>query len=113
MNIIQWVLIIIFSVILLANEDNFEITTPVAYIFLGFILFYTTPQIITQTVKNNEFSVLVAFLGANGFGMLFALYSLYNRYEDIYTQPVVPAFWWTLIYIIIVILICSFTRKKK
>lgn len=113
MNIIHWILLIFFSVFLLSNEGNHQVAVPFAYLFLGIILFFITPHVIFNVVKNDELAALVALLGANAFGVLFASYTLYNRYEDIYLQPVVPALWWTLLYIMTVAVICSLTRKKK
>ena len=113
MNIIHWGLLIFFSIFLLSNEGNHTATVPVAYLFLGIILFFITPSVIFNVVKNDELIALVALLGANAFGVLFAAYTLYNRYDYIYPQPVVPAFWWTLLYIIAVAIICSLTRKGK
>ena len=113
MNIIHWILLIFFSIFLLSNDGNHEIAVPSAYLFLGIILFYITPSVIFNVVKNNELIGLITLLGANSFGVLFAAYTLYNRYDYIYPQPIVPALWWTLFYIITVTLICLLTRRKK
>ena len=111
---ISKIILLYLSTGFLANgivTDDINMERIFSYITLGLALLLTTPPIIKQSVKSDNFWEFSGLICVNLIPVFVAAYSI--AYNNHIARPVYHAVSWTVIYVVAVEIICFTLRRKS